>query len=816
MPLLCFVLDTSASMNQKTVQGQRLIDHAKTAIENFISKIRSKDPSARTDQYLLITTQDDQSGLRVGLKDGQGAFWQELGLLQADGLSNLGSSIQMAFDLINCERWENDLDSIGRGRLPWMIKPAAIIVITDGGKLTSSNQLKPELIIPGSTLPGAIYFHEPFRWDQRVFSLALRFSANDDSENAKMSGANDQLGPLCKVTGGRSHTVNSPKNLLESLHLIGQKIQSSSGVMVNFERLSDSPSNGRPELGSSNEPKPWYNTTGMVNVRQNYKTRNFQGYWPIPESFWADPNEPKCPPRYATPTLKFSSKDCKPLCLQNFAFDKLELESSPLTVALLERNRTDVCWQVFVDGSGKFGGISKPIGYLKANTQNTMVNLFIHPYDYEEALTLIEELFRSNMNPSPIWRKKWDEYLSNIPNYYIPHFRKALLQAHVPNGVISDAFDIKLNSTIQAQLTKVKMQLRNESEKLNEQIKKNRMELNVERPISVKQIPHIHIQTEQTENYTNFLLLNKQRNIRKRPFLEAFDVARDSILSQLKRMRMSFRHSLKCGIPIHKEDILHEQSISQMGKYEQYIKNNIVPLRDPDPDARPTAKPTFGNPYKRGKDLLDVDGMDGLDGLNDRLGGGLERRNRNKRNKEIEKPKKRIRKLSTLSLRSRSDNSSDSESRDSQGQSETDSDMDDSVFKDDSPTDNDHQPLRIDHSKHNGYGHMTNGHSEHNNRGEHNHHMMSNGKKEREHMSKMSSKNREIFEKLDKLVKQPGIKDFVFGQSLSDLELNEDNMEEIISRCRQLQVETIRFTRWRLMDMLEDFIKSQIGSFEAK
>ena len=36
------------------------------------------------------------------------------------------------------------------------------------------------------------------------------------------------------------------------------------------------------------------------------------------------------------------------------------------------------------------------------------------------------------------------------------------------------------------------------------------MELNVERPISVQQIPHIHIQTEQTENYTNFDLLNKQ------------------------------------------------------------------------------------------------------------------------------------------------------------------------------------------------------------------------------------------------------------------------------------------------------------------
>ena len=32
--------------------------------------------------------------------------------------------------------------------------------------------------------------------------------------------------------------------------------------------------------------------------------------------------------------------------------------------------------------------------------------------------------------------------------------------------------------------------------------------------------------------------------------------------------------------------------------------------------------------------------------------------------------------------------------------------------------------------------------------------------KEHEQMSKMSSKNREIFEKLDKLVKQPGISKF--------------------------------------------------------
>jgi len=139
-------------MNQKTILGQRIIDQAKTAIENFISKVRCKDPSARTDQYLLVTTHED--GLRVGIKDTPTSFWQELRNVQAHGLSNLGQAIQIAFDHINCDRWENELDSIGRGRLPWMIKPASIIVMTDGGKITSDGNIRSDIVIPGSTLPG--------------------------------------------------------------------------------------------------------------------------------------------------------------------------------------------------------------------------------------------------------------------------------------------------------------------------------------------------------------------------------------------------------------------------------------------------------------------------------------------------------------------------------------------------------------------------------------------------------------------------------------------------------------------------------------
>jgi hypothetical protein len=37
-------------MNQKTAQGQRLIDQAKTAVENFINKVRDKYNKKKTEQ----------------------------------------------------------------------------------------------------------------------------------------------------------------------------------------------------------------------------------------------------------------------------------------------------------------------------------------------------------------------------------------------------------------------------------------------------------------------------------------------------------------------------------------------------------------------------------------------------------------------------------------------------------------------------------------------------------------------------------------------------------------------------------------------
>jgi hypothetical protein len=81
--------------------------------------------------------------------------------------------------------------------------------------------------------------------------------------------------------------------------------------MINFEKISEKSLNGRPELGGNGliDSKAWHKTHGnMVYVKHNYKTGNFQGFWPIPESYWPDPNETQLPKRNAQPTLKFSCK----------------------------------------------------------------------------------------------------------------------------------------------------------------------------------------------------------------------------------------------------------------------------------------------------------------------------------------------------------------------------------------------------------------------------------------------------------------------------------------------------------------------------
>ncbi|KAK6315472.1 hypothetical protein J4Q44_G00150010 [Coregonus suidteri] len=212
MPVLLFLIDTSASMNQRTHLGTTYLDIAKGAVETFM-KLRGRDPASRGDRYMLINFEDVPLGIKAGWKESHATFMTELRNLQAAGLTTIGQSLRTAFDLLNLNRLVSGIDNYGQGRNPFFLEPSIIVAITDGNKLTSSGGVQDELHLPLTTpLPGSELTKEPFRWDQRLFSLVLRIPGHATVEPEPLGGVppdDSAITPMCEVTGGRSYSVFS-------------------------------------------------------------------------------------------------------------------------------------------------------------------------------------------------------------------------------------------------------------------------------------------------------------------------------------------------------------------------------------------------------------------------------------------------------------------------------------------------------------------------------------------------------------------------------------------------------------------------------
>ena len=136
-------------------------------------------------------------------------FMTELKNLTANGMTTLGPALKNCFDLLNLNRMQSGIDTYGQGRCPYYLEPAVIIVITDGGKLSNTSNVQEELNLPmHSYVPGSELTKEPFRWDQRMFSLVLRLTGapppNEQFTNGNsfLPYDNSQIDAMCEVTGG--------------------------------------------------------------------------------------------------------------------------------------------------------------------------------------------------------------------------------------------------------------------------------------------------------------------------------------------------------------------------------------------------------------------------------------------------------------------------------------------------------------------------------------------------------------------------------------------------------------------------------------
>ena len=53
------------------------------------------------------------------------------------------------------------------------------------------------------SFPGSELTKDPFRWDQRIFSIVLRFKGNSDNDFVDSVPFDTQINAMCEVTGGK-------------------------------------------------------------------------------------------------------------------------------------------------------------------------------------------------------------------------------------------------------------------------------------------------------------------------------------------------------------------------------------------------------------------------------------------------------------------------------------------------------------------------------------------------------------------------------------------------------------------------------------
>lgn len=395
----------------------------------------------------------------------------ELKNLQANSLSTLSQALKHTFDVLNVNRMQHGIDTYGQGRCPFYLEPCTIVVITDGGQLCSNSGVTNEIKVSGSS-PGVELTREPFRWDQRLFSLVLRMSGQpvNEREIGIVPSDTSPIDSWCEITGGRSYCITSHRMLLQCIDSLAQKVQA--GVVLHFEKYGNDPTiiipaEGLPEQQDDLNNLKWTNCHKMIYVPRQNQVKGFAGgFWPIPEAFWPEANSPALPPRSAHPNVKFVCNPHEPLVIENFPFDKYELEPSPLTQYILARKQPNVCWQVFVPNSSKTNQLGQAFGYLKASTSMTSVNLFVMPYNYTLLLPLLDDLIRIfRMKPTNDWRVQFGMYLTNMPAYYAGPLKRALLRIGAGNIAQMVPEENYLSYPVLNYLKKIKGQAKMEFEK---------------------------------------------------------------------------------------------------------------------------------------------------------------------------------------------------------------------------------------------------------------------------------------------------------------------------------------------------------------
>eukprot|EP01147_Barroeca_monosierra_P009428 gene9428-1670_t len=424
-----FVVDTSASMRLRTMEGISLLDTVRISIQGLITRNRHEKHT-----FSLLT-------YRHGLEAIQ--MWQQrinydfnLDIDYTD-LTLTNESLSTAFRVLNLDRISQKSSLIGQGRYIYEADPAVIIHFGDNGTILNSDGSPTQVGLQSDkSSPFMSMYKHCFRWDQQLYSIVfnprstIAFSPTTQQpcSNGKSVGENqiDQLSHLCEQTGGNSSTVNSRQSLEKRLQELLRL--SNRFVTIVFTAFTD----GEHRQDKSLPPT----TLQTVHV----SPMSMSHTWPLPEPFWL-PSVQNIPVQDPHLVVHVTHSPNKASIVMEFPFDKYPLETSPLTHWVLSHRRSDICFYCYVCNSHARQGRGLPFGYLKPSSDMRSVNLVVLPYDFEVLNGLSHSFFKVHgKNPNASWRAEFAKYINNIPSYYYGPL-KAVVRLRFGNNIFQDIPD---------------------------------------------------------------------------------------------------------------------------------------------------------------------------------------------------------------------------------------------------------------------------------------------------------------------------------------------------------------------------------------
>lgn len=327
-----FIIDTSLSMNQ-TYDNISFFDIAKSSIRKFVldREISNfKLNRNKSDKYFLVTlNQNIEENFLYQWSTTTEHFLCQLNALKNTcDFTNIDFAIKKAFQMINYIK-KIGIEKHVYGRLFSKIHNSYIILITDGGHLSSNDKIltinncnystlslkdQNEFILEG--------FHniykELYRWDQSFYAIILtdKTDKNNSFESFKI------FDKICKNIGGKIITVDNPNSLNDKLNDLSNKYFQNNRVNINF---------------NINKQKKTYIITYL---EYNGNIDKINEKWPFPDELIINKEAQELPTKNALPFYELGNYKYDFSLSQDY-YDEYDIKDRKFIMTLLTEGD---CW----------------------------------------------------------------------------------------------------------------------------------------------------------------------------------------------------------------------------------------------------------------------------------------------------------------------------------------------------------------------------------------------------------------------------------------------------------------------------------------